>query len=402
MFLSKADRDEDGVGNSVDACPDVAPTGDQNAVRGCPAVVRQVTASYAAGVVSGTVTTVRPPGVPAEVCADPVTVEVRHAETGALLGSKPTDNGSYSVALGTQDKDGLTLKAQVSETNDQAQALCLMVDSEVVTVVRDADGDGWRDSTDDCPDVPPRPGGDDSYGCPILDRAITASYASGAVSGVVTFTGAFVPSRGVCGARADEDRAEGARPPREHRRGSRGKLFACRRQLPDHGRPSGGDRLRRLGPPRGGQERRRVLDGALGYADGAGRSWSAIPTATTSRTWMMSATRRLVRGLGMGVPTCRGRSPTSTYAGGILSGTLTVSPGSGGCAGGGQVWVTGGDLASAVSGTVEEGTGLFEVQVALDGHRDLQLQGLQVPRRGGGLVRRREVSGDRRGGHRRG
>ena len=67
----------------------------------------------------------------------------------------------------------------------------------------------------------------------------------------------------------------------------------------------------------------------------------------------------------MGVPTCRGTITDLEYAGGILSGKLTVSPGSGGCADGGQVWVTGGDLAGAVSGTVEEGTGLFEIQVAL-------------------------------------
>ncbi len=146
MFLSKADRDEDGVGNSVDACPDVAPTDAQNAVRGCPTVVRRVTASYAAGVVSGSVTTVRPPGVPADACAGSVTVEVRHAETEAVMASTATDNGSYSVALGAQDEDGVTLKARVNETNYQAKAMCLGDSSEVVEVVRDGDVDGLRDN----------------------------------------------------------------------------------------------------------------------------------------------------------------------------------------------------------------------------------------------------------------
>ena len=187
-FLTKADRDGDGVHDNVDACPDVAPTVAADSLRGCPVVRRQVTASYAAGVVSGDVTVQRPAGVPLAACAGAVTVQVRNAGTGALLGSKDTDDGSYSVALGTQAEDGLSLKALLNETNHLGQALCLEGVSQVVNVVRDSDGDGLRDNDDDCPDVAPPIAADSVRGCPIVHRQVTASYAAGVVSGKVSFT----------------------------------------------------------------------------------------------------------------------------------------------------------------------------------------------------------------------
>ena len=190
----RADYDGDLVLNADDECPDVPgpPSAEMN---GCPFVERSVTAELEDGAVSGLVTVHRPVGTPPGACGLPTRVRVwwTGGPTRVLLAEATTaDDGTYSAWVGSFYDDRSKLEATVPGQRHLLEALCLEGFS-------DHDIDGVRDSGDSCFDVP-QEGPATRPGCPDLLREVTATYASGAVSGKVTFTDARVARTACAGA----------------------------------------------------------------------------------------------------------------------------------------------------------------------------------------------------------
>ena len=185
------DTDGDGVRDALDACDDVdgVPGG---LAMGCPDLLRRVTASYAAGVVSGTVrfTGVQ---VPSTACAgEPRRVElwVRPPGTGSepvLLkhGTYEPVDGTYSI--GGDLPVGATYRVHVRGGLDPEAGYCVGVDSGNRTVGEaDTDGDEVADDVDECDAVSGPTDDPDFPGCPTLERDVSGSYEDGLVSGAVT------------------------------------------------------------------------------------------------------------------------------------------------------------------------------------------------------------------------
>ena len=365
--LVKADRDLDGVGNSTDACPNVAPTATQESVRGCPAVFRDLTASYAAGVVSGTVTTRRPPPQPLPRrararcrcrCATPRPRHCWHRRP-----RRTTASPRWRSARRTRTAP---LMAQVGESNYQGQALCLRAVSAVVDVVRDGDGDGWRDLVDTCPDVKPRIGVGVSLGCPIVQRTITASYADGVVSGVVRLVrpeGWSVPAD-VCAAHTrlevwsldDNDNEVALLAKGNHSTQDGGYAIEVHLAVAT---PHG------LCPRRGQPGRRHLLGGLLRALVRWRLRPMATPTTMASGTWMIACDEAGGSVRPDGCPDVDRVLTEVEYADGVLSGVVQVEDSSvTGCSGADEVEVRSGDTVVA-SGSAPARTGVFGVQVRL-------------------------------------
>ena len=180
--------DGDGLPDSDDYCDGVVGPSGVNHRPGCPRLQLLVSAKVEAGVVSGAVSVQPEADVPAEACAGPVTVEVFRVEGDSEVPVERvvSADGEYAVSVGDPD-DGATFWTRAYGYDSEDLAVCLRGDSEVVEVVRDGDGDGWRDNDDLC-DAVRHNGPSVSAGCPDLTRGVSASYADGRLTGTVTFT----------------------------------------------------------------------------------------------------------------------------------------------------------------------------------------------------------------------
>ena len=189
------DRDGDGVPDASDACRNVvgaAPTG-------CPTVARAVSASYGAGRLTGKVSVASLAGAPAGACSAAARVQAWQLGSGATRAplGQPTStlaDGSYSIQVALAP--GTTVLVSALAGDDPGRALCGAADSAQVVAFGDRDSDTVADSDDRCPDVP-APGGGAS-GCPVVSRALTASYAAGTVSGTVRPVNPAVAPAGAC------------------------------------------------------------------------------------------------------------------------------------------------------------------------------------------------------------
>ena len=192
------DSDGDTLPDSDDYCDGVFGPSGVNHRPGCPRLQLLVSAKVEAGVVSGAVSVQPAADVPAEACAGPVTVEVFRVEGDSEVPVERvvSADGEYAVSVGDPD-DGATFWTRAYGYDSDDLAVCLRGDSEVAEVVRDGDGDGWRDNDDLC--VAVRHNGPSvAAGCPDLTRDVTASYADGRLTGTVTFTAEDVPAT-ACG-----------------------------------------------------------------------------------------------------------------------------------------------------------------------------------------------------------
>ena len=170
--------------NADDACPQVEGEPADDDYNGCPRVQRELSASFADEVVTGTMS------ASDGACLGTTTVVVSAiGATGSrsTVGQAQTaGDGTFTAPLTQSLADRTQLEVQVPRLYLDQKVLCLE-DTYSVEVVRDADGDGVRDLDDDCPTVNPD-GVDNARGCPRLGRTVTASYVAGVVSGVVQFT----------------------------------------------------------------------------------------------------------------------------------------------------------------------------------------------------------------------
>ena len=174
------DSDGDKVFSSADLCPGSGGP----APSGCPLVEQRVTATYKDGSITGTVTVLRPAGVPTTACTLDI-VEVWQLSPGdPRRVMKLFTVGSFKVAVGAP-VDGATFEARVLDWVFPGEAACVAGTSEIVEVRVDSDGDDVRDAVDQCDLV--RGSGDNAAGCPDLFREVSASYADGVVSGTVGF-----------------------------------------------------------------------------------------------------------------------------------------------------------------------------------------------------------------------
>ncbi len=188
----RVDSDGDGVRDGVDGCDHL--DGPGGLTQGCPALHREVTAWHVDGVVSGQVSFVDD-DVPASACAQQAHTRMAVYEVAEddgdldLLGVgnySPAD-GRYSVDLDRDLPVGAGYRVYVLDAIDTDVGWCGLADSGRRTVVASADydGDGVADSLDSCPAVK-GPGDRYPAGCPQLQQQVTAGYANGVVSGVVS------------------------------------------------------------------------------------------------------------------------------------------------------------------------------------------------------------------------
>ena len=200
------DVDGDGVVDRDDECVGV-PGGVAGSQPGCPTLSRTVTASYAAGAVTGQVTVTNPGDAPAGACT-PGTVEIYRLGAGgaqALAGSATTaPDGGYHVVLADALLPGTSYVARAPGFVDLGRATCAAAESPTGGLPvppppgsggggggsgadggGDGDADGVPDALDRCATVAGSPGG--RYpGCPTFSRTIKASYRNGVLKGRVS------------------------------------------------------------------------------------------------------------------------------------------------------------------------------------------------------------------------
>ena len=209
------DSDDDTVGDHADECPGLPGSG-AGQHPGCPTLERSVTASYAAGAVSGQVVVTNAGAAPAGACT-PAVVEVYRLGTGAgqtWVGSQTAAaDGAYRLVLDEAFAPGTSYFTRAVGSYDDGVAVCAGADSPVDTVpgqtipgppagppggpaagppggpvaAPDRDGDGLLDALDGCPTVAGPPSASPA-GCPTYARKIKASYRKRVVKGRVTST----------------------------------------------------------------------------------------------------------------------------------------------------------------------------------------------------------------------
>ena len=150
-----SDRDDDGVPDASDVCPDVE--GPSRATdSGCPVVHRRLDTSYADGVLSGSVVLVDPEASPAGACSARSFVEVYSVE-GTMwkdgLWSGWTDpDGTFAAPVGRL-AHGTAYYVWADPYLDPSAGICQTADEQVFL---DRDGDSFGDSAT-CP-IAGRPG----------------------------------------------------------------------------------------------------------------------------------------------------------------------------------------------------------------------------------------------------
>ncbi len=190
-----ADRDGDRVPDDPDrdACPGrPGPRG--GAYPGCPSFVQALTATYDAqrDVISGTLSLTGHDDVS---CLDPVTVTLLDAGTDEPLASTQSTSGTSRTFEfdATELDDGAPVEAVVAEYFDRDEgdgkeglASCLGSTASATVGSKDTDGDGLRDSDDDCVSVRGDTQAMSRRGCPRLQQQVTAELVDGAVEGLVS------------------------------------------------------------------------------------------------------------------------------------------------------------------------------------------------------------------------
>ena len=181
------DSDGDGFRDGDDPCEEV--TGSGVFFSGCPDLDRAVTASYADGVVSGTVSFVDGRAT-SSACTEAWPTKIvafdlsSNGDPNAVLGEtnySPAD-GTYSIDLDTDLPVGTGYTVHLYGQVDPDAGYCGHANAGPHTVADpDPDRDEVRGEDDDCPQVDDL--GDTVDGCPELERTVTASYAGGAITG---------------------------------------------------------------------------------------------------------------------------------------------------------------------------------------------------------------------------
>ena len=207
------DRDGDSFADAEDECPDVdgppvgAP-GFSEAFRGCRLVDLKVSASFADGFVIGQLRLTDPLNAPPGACAAAAQVRVNQL-TGELDGAEldgtelgrgetSAHDGTYSIQVGD-----LPIGTRLRVTTYFPQVVVADVAAcgpsrSAVVEITDGDGDEVPDYLDECPGTWGGQASTQRFGCPTLERRVTATYAAGVVSGDVRLVEAASAPEGVC------------------------------------------------------------------------------------------------------------------------------------------------------------------------------------------------------------